>query len=60
MKTTMLVSLLIGLIGVTSAGQVRADGTVDWNRYYSHGESNAIMEAWVKRHPKFARLMTMG
>ena len=60
MKTTMLVSLLLGLIGVTSAGQVRADGTVDWNRYYSHPESNAIMEAWVKRHPKFARLMTIG
>jgi len=53
-------ALLWVLLGAAATGQVRPDGTVDWNRYYSNAESGAIMASWVRRYPEFTRLMTIG
>lgn len=52
--------LVLLLLPAVASGQMRSDGTVDWNRYYSNAESNVIMAEWVKQHPKLAKLHTIG
>ncbi len=54
----VLLFLLLGVI--PAVGQVRKDGTVDWNRYYSSGESRAIMATWCEAKPDLARLVSIG
>jgi murein tripeptide amidase MpaA len=44
-----------------SAGPVMAAaGSVDWNRYYTSGETNAILEAWARRYPQLTKLYSIG
>ncbi len=52
--------LLLVMLGSSVSAQVQSDGTVDWNRYYSNGESNVIMAEWVKKYPTLAKLETIG
>lgn len=37
-----------------------ADGSVDWNRYYTSGETNAILEAYARRYPHLTKLYSIG
>jgi murein tripeptide amidase MpaA len=37
-----------------------ADGSVDWNRYYTSGETNAILEAYARRYPQLTKLYSIG
>lgn len=39
---------------------VNADGTVDWNRYYSADETNRIMRDLAGRHPGLTNLYSIG
>ena len=39
---------------------VGADGAVDWNRYYSSGETNAILAHYARRHPRLTKLYSIG
>jgi hypothetical protein len=39
---------------------VAADGTVDWNRYYSAAETNEILTALGRRYPKLTRVYSIG
>ena len=39
---------------------VSADGRVDWNRYYTSGETNAILEHYARRYPGLTRLSSIG
>lgn len=39
---------------------VAADGTIDWNRYYTHGETNAILRDLEQRYPGLVRMRTIG
>jgi hypothetical protein len=59
------------LIAATAAGAgaqrhgapgpvMRADGAVDWNRYYTSGETNAILEAYARRYPQLTNLYSVG
>ena len=52
--------ILLAVVALPLAGQVRRDGDVDWNRYYSSLESRAIMAAWCRKKPDLARLMSIG
>lgn len=43
------------------AGPVMAaDGSVDWNRYYTSGETNAILQAYARRYPHLTKLYSIG
>jgi len=59
-KGPALVMTLLLLLTAAASGQVRSDGTVDWNRYYSNAETNVILAEWVKQHPELAKLHTIG
>ena len=37
-----------------------ADGSVDWNRYYSSGETNAILAHYARRYPQLTKLYPVG
>lgn len=37
-----------------------ADGSVNWNRYYTSGETNAILEAYGRRFPHLTKLYSIG
>ena len=52
--------LLLVMLGTSVSAQVQSDGTIDWNRYYSNGESNVIMAEWVKQYPTLVKLETIG
>jgi murein tripeptide amidase MpaA len=39
---------------------VASDGTIDWNRYYTHDETNAIMRELERRYPQLIRVRTIG
>jgi hypothetical protein len=39
---------------------VAADGSIDWNRYYTHDETNRIMQELAQRHPELIRLRSIG
>jgi Zinc carboxypeptidase len=39
---------------------MRADGSVNWNRYYTSGETNAILEAYARRYPQLTNLYPIG
>jgi hypothetical protein len=39
---------------------VAADGSIDWNRYYTNDETNRIMEELARRHPELIRLRSIG
>jgi hypothetical protein len=39
---------------------VAADGTIDWNRYYTHEETNAIMAELARRYPELVRIRVIG
>ena len=37
-----------------------ADGRVEWNRYYTSGETNAILAHYARRFPQLTRLYSIG
>src|SRR5690606_28458586 len=43
------------------AGPVMAaDGSIDGNRYYTSGETNAILQAYARRYPHLTKLYSIG
>ncbi|HUF68217.1 MAG TPA: M14 family metallopeptidase [Longimicrobiales bacterium] len=45
---------------VAAQALVARDGTIDWNRYYSSDETNAIMRELARRHPGLTNLYSIG
>jgi hypothetical protein len=70
MRRTSIIPLFAALLayGCAAAPQPRAsgselvaaDGTIDWNRYYTNDETNAIMRELERRHPELIRVRTIG
>jgi hypothetical protein len=59
----LLASALGGLAwaGPASAQRlVAADGAIDWNRYYTSEETNAILRELARRHPQLTELYSIG
>jgi hypothetical protein len=46
--------------GGSAAALVAPDGAIDWNRYYTHDETNAILRELERRHPDLVRVRTIG
>lgn len=44
----------------TATALVAPDGAIEWNRYYTHDETNAIMRELERRHPGLVRVHTIG
>jgi hypothetical protein len=49
-----------GFMQAGGASLVAPDGTIDWNRYYTHDETNAILEELARRRPDLIRVRTIG
>ncbi len=39
---------------------IRADGTIDYNRFYTAAETNQILNAWARRFPSLTKLYSIG
>ncbi|MCI0436360.1 MAG: M14 family metallopeptidase [Gemmatimonadetes bacterium] len=66
-RTTAL--LFTAALALCSAGRaeavqrralVRADGTIDYNRYYTAAQTNQILAVWARRFPGLTRLYSIG
>ena len=57
-------ALALAMNGTVEAQQrralVRADGTIDYNRYYTAAETNQILAAWARRFPALTNLYSIG
>jgi hypothetical protein len=65
MKRALILAVTLGACAPGSdAGAPEAlvapDGTVDWNRYYTHDETNRIMEELARLHPELAEVRIIG
>ena len=56
----MIPLLVAGSAGCQSGGRLLQDGQVDWNRYYSNDETNAIMQHYARRYPDLTDLYSIG
>ncbi len=66
---TALIVLALFLAGTTPTTAQRtggpgplvaADGRVDWNRFYTSGETNAILAHYARRYPQLTTLYSIG
>jgi hypothetical protein len=60
MKATTLLLALALPASASAQALVARDGTIDWNRYYTSDETNAIMRELARRHPGLTNLYSIG
>ncbi|MFC1500545.1 M14 family metallopeptidase [Candidatus Zixiibacteriota bacterium] len=58
--TTIVLVLSLSITGCESGKALFQGGQVDWNRYYSNAETNAIMQHYARKYPYLTRLFSIG